>query len=592
MSEKKKYIAALSSIGATKKQIFKIYLFEGIIITVIAIPLGLILSFGIDNLLINSFDKLFKSIQGNILNTTLEAVPTINLKLVYSLGTVCISCILVAIIVFLSIFAPIVNASKITIMDGLRKNKYIKINKSKLKKTPKFIKKFFKAPGELAYRNIKRSPYKFVTMTISLTISIVLFISITGYIQNLKYYNKTDNANYNYTLYLIKNPGQNDYSKEVLDTLNEFDLIDSIYGTSNLNPMHLILNENEINDSLKEASKRMEKLYTSLDTKEDGSIQLLTRIITFDDEYYKKYLSEAGINEPLRDGECILVNYSNTPTKYYDELYLTNLNEGDTITLYKFNRNTNLDYFTQMNNMMGWDNQEIKNEQIELKIQSITNTIPKSVSQDMFGTDLYLIVNNKTFGDLFKETLKVDFNNMYDYYIYSSNPEKLDEIINSLNEKYDGLTRIVSSNLSVQQKSNENERLIKEILLYSFLVLVSILCVINVFNIIISNIEARKYEFAELMAIGMSKKQINKMLRMEGIIYAVSPLIIGLLTGLSILYILYTRMFDTELVRFEISVPILISSIIFIFGIIFISIYYNKEKMKHWNISDIIKEQK
>ena len=53
INEKKKYIGSLSSIGASRKQIFSIYLIEGLIITIMAIPIGLLLSFGIDYLLVN-----------------------------------------------------------------------------------------------------------------------------------------------------------------------------------------------------------------------------------------------------------------------------------------------------------------------------------------------------------------------------------------------------------------------------------------------------------------------------------------------------------------------------------------------------------
>lgn len=62
INEKKKYIGSLSSIGASRKQIFSIYLIEGLIITIMAIPIGLLLSFGIDYLLVNIFDGLFKTI--------------------------------------------------------------------------------------------------------------------------------------------------------------------------------------------------------------------------------------------------------------------------------------------------------------------------------------------------------------------------------------------------------------------------------------------------------------------------------------------------------------------------------------------------
>ncbi len=594
MGEKKKYIASLSSIGATRKQIFKIYFIEGLIITCIAIPLGLLISFGIDKLLINIFDNLFKSIQGNILNTTLKPTKEVNLQLIFSGFTVCASIVLVVVIVFLSILAPIINASKTTIIDMIRQTKFNKISKSS-KKTPKLITKLFKIQGELAYKNVKRSRYKFITMIISLTISIVLFISITGYIENLSVYNQYENLDYNYELFFYRE-NEEDYSQEILETLNQFDLIDSIYGKMNLNLLYLYPDESEINDSLRTASQKIEVSSEKIKGRK-GPIRLLGEpekllcyVITFDEPYYSEYLKQTGINTSLNDDECILVNYSNKKTKYYDELYLTNYSVGDTLTL-----NTNsqspedIEYSNQISAQMGGNVSQ--NKEIDLKIQCVTNEIPKGANQGLFGNELNLIVNPETFRKLFFKTLNVDMDINYNYYVFTSNPQGLDQMVSSLSPKYEGLTRIQSRNHSIEQKSKANEVLIKEILLYSFIFLICILSIINVFNIVVSNITSRKIELAELKAIGMSKKQINKMLRLEGLFYGTISLIMGLGISIPILYVLYTRMVDTTLYPFTISLPILISTIITVFAIIFISIWYAKKQINRENISDIIKEK-
>ena len=586
MSEKKKYIASLSSVGATKKQICKIYFIEGLIITCIAIPLGLLISFGIDKLLISIFDNLFKSIQGNILNTTLEPTKNVNLQLVYSGLTVVASIVLVTAIVFLSILAPIINASKTTIIDMIRQTKFNKINKSS-RKTPKFITKLFKMPGALAYKNVKRSRYKFVTMIISLTVSIVLFISITGYIENLETYNQLEDVYYNYTLSLYGNDESPEYSREVLETLNQFDLIDSIYGTINLNTLILYSDESKVNDSLKEASKKINAL-SSYGGSEDKSIKFLCHVITFDEPYYSEYLKQVGVNTTLNDNECILVNYSNKKTKYYDGLYLTNYFTGEELTL-NTNDIENMELLNQMSATFGAPVAD--NIEVNLRIQTVTYEIPKGAIQGLFGDDITLVVNPHTFRQLFYTTLGVDMAINYTYYIYTSNPEGLDQMISSLATKYDESTRISSTNYATEQQSNVNEKLIKEILLYSFLILICVLAIINVFNIVSSTIRIRRSEFAELQAIGMSKRQTNKMLRLEGLFYGMISLILGFVIGITILYVLYIKMINTTLYAFTVSSPILISTIIAVFGIIFISIWYAKRQINSENISNIIKEK-
>ena len=166
----------------------------------------------------------------------------------------------------------------------------------------------------------------------------------------------------------------------------------------------------------------------------------------------------------------------------------------------------------------------------------------------------------------------------------------LDEIIDELNIRYNGLTRIIGKNLSTEQQANENEVAIKEILLYSFLVLIGILSIMNVFNIIISNITTRKIEFAELRAIGMSKKQMKKMLILEGLFYGATSLIIGIIISVIILYVLYINMLDTNFYKFTISIPIIVTTIISIYLVIFGSIWYAKKQVDKDSISNVIKQ--
>ncbi len=497
---------------------------------------------------------------------------------------------MVILVVFISILKPILNISKTTIIDLIRKNKYNKITKRTIK-TPKIITKIFKITGDLAYKNVRRSRYKYISIITSLTISIVLFITINGYINNLKSYNQIKQPDFNYNLTIIKNlPTDKDYTEEVLTILNDFGLIDSIYGMEKLNTMFTIIENEDINPSFINAFNNIDRLKNNLDVREDGTIQTLSRIITLDNATYNEYLKQLGDNITLNENECILVNYSDAKTKYYDGIYLTNYQEGDKIILNTMDRREDdLEALNEFSEKFGMAPAKAENKQIELNIKVVSNIIPKGISNNAFGSDLYLIVNIDTFAKLFKETLGVDFNYMFNYSIKSSNTNKVDEIVYNLNEKYNHC--IIASNLSVQQQSNENEKNIKEILLYSFFILIFVLTIINVFNIIVSNMILRKNEFAELTAIGMSNKQINKMLMLEGLFYGTTSLIIGLIISIIILYILYKKMIDTTLYAFTIPYISILLVLIIIYAVIFISIIYAKNQINKENISSIIKEK-
>ena len=599
VSEKKKYIGSLSSVGATTKQIFKIYLLEGLIITLIAIPIGLLLSFGLDSVLINIFDKLFKSIQGNILNTYLHATAEVDLYMVYSLISICISVVLVTLIVLISILAPIINISKITIMDMIRKVKYNKINKNTIK-APKFISRVFKITGDLAYKNIKRTRYKFITLIVSLSISIILVISINGYIINLKSYNPYDELDYNYTLSIIKkNNEEADYSKEILEKLKTFGLIDNVYGCEKTNLMGMIVKEEDVNSEWKKVGNKIKYLKSKV--LDDGSTEFYATACLYDEETYLNYMKQLGKNIKLEKGECILVNYSNETSKYCDGLHFTNYKVGDTITLNSqthIPENVDTEFMKSITD--NFENQAGVLEEIykiystELKIKEVTDIVPVG-SMEIKSTiydNIILIVSSETLEDITNKFWHGQGNNYVSkFYIQSSDTASLHSAINNIVTQYKDVLYTYDNDLSISNESSKNEYLIKELLLYSFLVLVCILSIINIFNIILSNLKARQKEFVELKAIGMSDKQLRKMLVLEGLFYGAISIIMGLIISIIVLYVLSTRMINTQTYGFIIPSPIIILTIISVYTIIFFSIWCGKRQAIKDNLSDIIKER-
>lgn len=590
ISEREKNIAALSSIGASKYQIFKIYFIEVCIITVIGLLIGFLISFGINFMLINILNNLFKTMRIDILTGSLvkDASTNVDLHLVICLSSMIISIILVIITIILSVCIPIMNISKTTIIERLRKNKFNKINK-KIVKTPKIIRKVFKASGDLAYKNVRRSRSKYITMVISLTISIVMFMSVSGYISNLNSYNKLDILDYNYSFYAYSFGNEKDYSNDVIETLNQLDLIDDIYGLHLFNTLFHIVQNNNINSSLKISLNKIERLRKGLDLEEDGSIEIPAEILLFDDNTYNNYLAEIGENIKLNKGECILVNYYDSKTKYFDGLYLTNYEIGDKITLNTKERNNELDeIMNQLANLLGGkvDNE---NRESELTIKAVSNVIPKWARRNIDHCSIYLIVNVETFEEMYQKLFKISPGDRLHYYIKSRNPNAIDGVIEELNKNYDRGTRIYGENYMLAQQLMYNEKNIKEILLYSFLILVSILSIINVFNVIISNMKLRKNEIAELRAIGMSKEQLNKMFILEGIFYGISSVILGGMISLAILYTLYKNMIDIELYAFSFPWINFVIAIIAVYMVIFIGIGYAKGQIKKENISELIK---
>ena len=171
ITERTRQYGMLSSIGATKKQIRKNVLFEGVILGLIGIPSGILLG-----ILVN---WILSIILNNLIGKIIEDVTFIYSVPVFA---IILSVILAVITIYFSCRSSARRAAKVSPIDAIRSNNDIKI-KGKKVKSPKIIKKIFGVGGDIAYKNLKRNRKKYRTTVISLVVSIAIFISITSLVQ-------------------------------------------------------------------------------------------------------------------------------------------------------------------------------------------------------------------------------------------------------------------------------------------------------------------------------------------------------------------------------------------------------------------------
>ena len=170
VSEKNRQYGMLASIGATSKQIKKNVIFEGMLIGLIAIPLGIV--FGIIAIIILL----------QVVNYLLADMLS-GMRFMYSINWVAIliSIIISIITIYLSCLIPARKAAKISPIESIRGNNDIKIKSKKLK-TSVITKKLFGVGGVIASKNLKRSKKKYRTTVISLVVSIFIFISLSSFL--------------------------------------------------------------------------------------------------------------------------------------------------------------------------------------------------------------------------------------------------------------------------------------------------------------------------------------------------------------------------------------------------------------------------
>ena len=566
VSERKKQFGMLSSVGATKKQIQKSVLYEGAILGGIGIPIGILSGIGGIGITLNIVNCLLKPMMA-------EEGANWNLHLVISWQSIVIAAVLMGITIYLSVMFPAKRASRISQMEAIRGNDDIKMKAKKLK-TRKIIRRLFGIEGELALKNLKRSKKKYRTTVISLMISIVLFVSVSGFVGYM--YNGFDtmyrSVNYDYSILVYSSDTKeqkqekNDLKQKIQNSKNidKLSIIDQIYARTSLT-------EDRLDSNMQRAIEQKEQVRQYFD-KEDGKYRIGVNVITLNDRQMEEYLKQVGIDR-LEDNQVILINYVDLLRAAKIEGNLTNFKPKDAI-----------DIKTQIRQEKDNNSNEINYETItkSFEIVKVTDRMPFGVVNRDSPT-LIAVTSKKGLESLNDETIT----NML---FTAKNEKALEEELKEI-EKMNTQLSIYIENVKELIQTQRNLKIVINIFLYGFIGLISAIGIANIFNTISTNIHLRKREFAMLKSIGMTQKGFKKMLDLECIFYGTKALLFGLPIGILVCYLL-NRGFGNA-IEFAFSLPCssIIISIVSVYLVVFITMLYSSSKMKKENIIDTLRDE-
>lgn len=535
-TEKMKMYGMLASIGATKKQIKKSVLYEGFILGMIAIPLGILcgllavfILIKIVNILLGDF--LFNSIDGIVFKV--------------SILSIIISIVLGFITIYFSVISSAKKASKVSPIDNLRSSNDIKIDAKKLH-TPKIIKKIFKEGGVLAYKNLCRSKKKYRTTVISLAVSIFIFITMftfidEGFKQSSNYY-----TNYDYNLVISLG---NNYSSSQIDEITNLDNINKSFSLYNSESNIIMRDFSMINtyDNNYYFSSDEEGKYINLE------------VLLLDDETFASYIKEINGNyDDLKDKGILVDNYSfyikkpgDKKAKYYD------------VRRYKYKDGDIID-----SKLSNGDN-------IKVEVGKVSNIRPSGMENAYYDGG-FLFLNTKYFNkiDYFPYKLLIDTNNS----------EQLTKDIASIDSD------LYVYDISKVAKEEKSMILVISIFLYGFITVITLIGTTNIFNTITSNMELRQKEFAMLKSVGMTKKEFNRMINLETLFYSTKALIYGTILGIIGSYAVhksFSKMYETS---FVLPYKAIIICIIFVFIIVYIIMRYSINKINKQNTIETIRK--
>ena len=301
-------LGELQAIGMNKKQEKQMINKEGIILGGIGIVTGLTIGLGISAGLAYLINMLLQNYMFDIENLKLITIKTE----FYMKCPVIIMLLIIAIIYIIIFIAIKLSIRQINNQKIIERIKNVKKIKAKYLKTPKYIEQYFREEGVVGYKNIKRDKEGYRAIVSSLVISIILFLSVSGVINN---YYKTEFNEYIETI----NGNFDDYTI----SLNDGEKVGNVvqYLKDNNLMYNYCICKLTIGDKLRinaeDMTQDIRKLIKNriIDTNTNGELELNITTFNYDKEAYNTILKKAGIVE-LKDKEAIIINTINEKTKF------------------------------------------------------------------------------------------------------------------------------------------------------------------------------------------------------------------------------------------------------------------------------------
>lgn len=623
ISERTKQFGLLSSIGATKKQLKRSVFFEALSLCSIGIPLGILFGYlGIAVVLYFCKDILLDLFGG-------FAGSEVYLRVIPSFPAFLLAGLIALLTVLLSAWIPAKRATKIAPIAAIRQTQEYQIP-VKAVSLSRRTSKLFGLPGTLAKKYYTVNKRKYRATVISLTISLVLFISATSFSNELKKSAAENLTTYNFDL-LVNVSSQEDLQKIRSNPAfgDSALLTGSIFST--------FIPEDSFSQGYQDLWNRRYESTESTQSMNEKAVQ----IFYLEDDVFRNYLTQNHIDPApyfnpespsalVCNAEIALYEYDDatdevTRTVFREKIFKDN---AESIQLFEFNLPQEVQQSIESisedfaySGAFLYDDMPVyayrSNPEMPLHIKTPNdfimedgsiNIIVRQENRNGSVSNCYYLLNPKT-GEMSAEPLftssvaneirRVKLGaQIEELPIGITHPGDEHSIVlvmplSMSHRSFDSMAvRVTDYNSAIsfldteeyqytdyliEQIRNRNLIAMVNTFTFGFIVLISLICICNVFNTISTNLSLRQKDFGMLRSVGMKSRELYRMMAFECIQYGLKALLYGIPLSLLISYGIYLNIHSGS---YQIPFTSLLIAASCIFLVVFITMFYAVSKLK------------
>ena len=512
MNQRVREFGKLKAIGATKRQLRQIVLREGMGVALFAIPIGLLIGTVAVKVVLLQFVEHAKD--SNVLITEAYKVVAKGEVQLYYWWIYLLAIAVTLCTVYLSLMKPMRMAAKVSEIEAMRYQGGSKRQKSSRKGYQ------FLNIGRLTKRNLAENKKKSTITIVSMAVTGIFVMMVA-------------------TVLSCANPMESAKSSIV----GQYEISPIVESGNKEHPEYEwaeVQKNNPLNEGLKQQIEELDgvervDVFTAL--KVSGG--------PFEEEIGSEFIN--GVPEEYAEELKKGITEGNVT---YEEL-----KSGDKVILDRA--------------LLHWYPDIKVGDKLKLNIHDGDNTFQKEIEVAAIGDYGRGLTNYNCLIMAKEGAEKLTINNSSSYFQVIADKDYDEALEASLQAIVDGSGRLQMRTWKNEYDTWENAIQMTRGACYAFIIILAAISIMNLINTMINSVHVRKKELGMMQAIGMSDRQLMKMLQLEGIFYTVGTLIIsigvGSLAGYPLfLYAKRTGMFDISTYHYPVTAAIIINLTLFV----------------------------